>query len=157
MLKINIFVKDNKCKPEKADGGDLYDLKIYNITNLLPSQKTKNGWKIYTEDFIMVDFGLIIQLPEGWRANIYPRSSLFKRHGLILVNSVGIIDNAYRGKTDFIQGHFYCIKKYHQSELLKYERIAQIEIVKIMPQFYIKWIDKVEEESRGGIGKTGRL
>lgn len=157
MLKVNIFCKNEKCRPEKADVGDLYDLKIYNITNLPPCQRTKNGWEIFTEDFIIVDFGVILQLPEGWRVNIYPRSSLFKRHGLILVNSVGIVDNAYRGKTDFIQGHFYCIKKGHQSELLKYERIAQIEFVKIMPQVYINWIDRVEDKSRGGIGKTGRF
>ena len=156
MLKVNIFCKNEKCRPEKVGKSDLYDLKVYRITNLPPVQQTKNGWTICSRDFVVVDFGVIIQCPPGWRINLYPRSSLFAKHGLILVNSVGIIDNAYRGKGDFIKGQFYCARDFHQSELLKYERIAQIEIVKIMPSFYIRWVDKIEEESRGGLGSTGR-
>lgn len=157
MLKVNIFAKNEKCKPENVKDGDLFDIKVYRITNLPPIQQTKNGWTICSRDFVVVDFGVIIQCPLGWRINIYPRSSLFQKHGLILVNSVGIIDNAYRGKGDYIKGQFYCIKDFHQSEIKRYERIAQIEFVKVMPQFYIKWIDKVEEKGRGGLGKTGRM
>ena len=45
---------------------------------------------------VLVGTGLFIELPEGYHAEIYPRSSITK-YNIMLKNSVGIIDNTYRG------------------------------------------------------------
>ena len=51
-------------------------------------------------DFALVPLGVSMQLPEGYEARTAPRSSTFKRWGLLQANSVGIIDNSYCGTND---------------------------------------------------------
>ena len=46
----------------------------------------------------MVPTGLFIELPEGYEAQIRPRSGLAAKHGISLVNSPGTIDADYRGE-----------------------------------------------------------
>ena len=43
----------------------------------------------------MIPTGLIFDIPEGWVVKLYARSGLAFRHGLVLANSVGIIDSDY--------------------------------------------------------------
>jgi dUTP pyrophosphatase len=46
--------------------------------------------------------GLIMELPEGYEAQIRPRSGLAARHGLTILNSPGTIDADYRGELEII-------------------------------------------------------
>lgn len=48
----------------------------------------------------LISLGVAIQLPEGYEAYILPRSSSYKNFGVILSNSMGIIDNSYCGPND---------------------------------------------------------
>ena len=54
--------------------------------------------------FYMIPFGVAIKLPSGYEAHIVPRSSTFKKYGIIQTNGMGIIDNPYCGDG----GGFYC-------------------------------------------------
>jgi deoxyuridine 5'-triphosphate nucleotidohydrolase len=55
-------------------------------------QQDKNNSNLF-----MFDTGLAIKPVPGYYFEVYPRSSLFKKHGWILSNSVGVIDSHYRG------------------------------------------------------------
>jgi len=96
--------------------------------------------------------GICIQLPEGWVAMIFPRSSIGAKTPLRLSNSVGIIDSGYRGELgvlfDNISDHDYTI---HQGD-----RIAQLMV---MPsyRFMPTVVESLEDSDRGegGFGSTG--
>ena len=55
---------------------------------------------LHAGDFALVPLGVSMQLPEGYEARTAPRSSTFKRWGLLQANSVGVIDNSYCGTND---------------------------------------------------------
>ena len=48
----------------------------------------------------LIPLGLVIKIPEGYYAEIVPRSSTYKKYGLVQSNSVGIIDESYCGEED---------------------------------------------------------
>lgn len=96
--------------------------------------------------------GVKIQLPEGWVAMIYPRSSIGAKTPLRLSNSVGIIDSGYRGEL----GVLYDNISDHDYEIKAGDRIAQLMV---MPsyRFMPKVVDTLEDSDRGegGFGSTG--
>lgn len=50
----------------------------------------------------IIDMGISIKVPDGYKADLKPRSSTFKKYGIIQTNSVGLIDSTYSGKNDRI-------------------------------------------------------
>ena len=91
-------------------------IKIHYFSDDLPRlQMTKIGdWidlycaqdmTLKAGDFALVPLGVSMQLPEGYEARTAPRSSTFKRWGLLQANSVGIIDNSYCGTNVSMQLH----------------------------------------------------
>ena len=101
----------------------------------------------------MVKTGVHIQLPEGWIAMIFPRSSIGSKTGLRLSNSAGIIDQEYLGPLgvlyDNISDSDYTINKG--------DRIAQLMV---MPSYHFKAkiVDKLTPTTRGegGFGSSGK-
>lgn len=87
MYKPNIRVKKTRADaviPTKANPTDSgYDL------TLLEGKKLSDRITRY-------DTGIAIEVPEGYYAEVFPRSS-FSKSGYMMANSVGIIDNHYRG------------------------------------------------------------
>lgn len=100
----------------------------------------------------MVPTGLYIQLPEGYEAQIRPRSGLAAKHGLSVTNSPGTIDSDYRGEV--------CVLLVNLSKdpftIEPGERIAQMVIAR---HEHVEWeeVDQLDESSRGagGFGSTG--
>lgn len=96
--------------------------------------------------------GVSIQLPEGWMAMIFPRSSTGAKTTLRLSNSVGIIDSGYRGEL----GVLFDNTSVGTIEIKKGDRIAQLLV---MPsyRFMPKVVDTLEDSDRGegGFGSTG--
>ncbi len=100
----------------------------------------------------LIPTGLFIELPEGFEAQIRPRSGLAFKHGLTVLNSPGTIDADYRGEikvllvnlseTDFIVNNG--------------ERIAQMIIAK-HEQIIWEPVIQLEKSNRGsgGFGSTG--
>ena len=76
---------------------------------------TSNAIDLYTaEDVIihagesaLIDMGISIRVPEGYKADLKPRSSTFKNFGIIQTNSVGLIDYTYSGVNDRIKMPVY--------------------------------------------------
>lgn len=101
----------------------------------------------------MVRTGVHIALPEGWAALVLPRSSMGLKTGLRLSNSVGLIDEEYRGQIgviyDNISDSDYTINAG--------DRIAQLLV---MPSYRFKGnlVTELPESDRGegGFGSTGK-
>lgn len=101
----------------------------------------------------LISTGLKIALPNGYEAQIRPRSGLALKHGISLVNTPGTIDADYRGEIKVIMINFG-----EEDFLIKPgERIAQMVINKIEQ---IQWeiTDQLDETDRGigGFGHTGK-
>lgn len=138
-IKIKYF--DNEIdKIEKINKGDLIDLRAAETAEM------KKG------DFKLIKLGVGMKLPDGYKANMYPRSSTYKNFGIILANSVGQIDNSYSGDSD--EWKFPAIAL-RDTVIHKNDRICQFEIQKIQPEITFEEVEHLDEESRGGIGSTG--
>ena len=103
-------------------------------------------------DFALVPLGIAMKLPEGYEAHIAPRSSTFKNFGIILTNSVGVVDNSYCGDADEWKAPVYALRDTH---IKKNERICQFRIMERQPELEFVTVDKLRDDSRGGFGSTG--
>lgn len=139
---MNVKVREivQGCAPEKISQGDWIDLK-----------SAVDVWYDKGHSGI-IPLGIAVELPDGYEAHIVPRSSTFKKTGLILANSFGVIDNSYRGNDDQWGFPYYATKAGH---IRKGQRIAQFRIVENQPDFEIVMVDSLESENRGGFGSTG--
>lgn len=101
----------------------------------------------------MVPTGLSIALPEGFEAQIRPRSGLAAKHGLTCLNSPGTIDADYRGEVKVI-----LINLGQEPFVVRRgERIAQMVIAPVTRGDF-KVVASLDETARGagGFGSTGR-
>ena len=141
MKKIKIKYFDNEIdKVEKISKGDLIDLRAAETVEM------KAG------DFKLIKLGVGMKLPDGYKANVYPRSSTYKNFGIILANSVGQIDNSYSGDSD--EWRFPAIAL-RDTVIHKNDRICQFEIQKVQPEIQFIEVEHLDEISRSGIGSTG--
>lgn len=103
-------------------------------------------------EYYLFRLGVGMILPAGYEAWVVPRSSTPSKFGIVCANSIGIIDNSYSGDNDEWRFPAIAIR---DTEIQKGDRIAQFRIVKNQPRSIIDTVDKLKEESRGGIGSTG--
>lgn len=101
---------------------------------------------------MLVPTGLFIELPEGFEAQVRPRSGLAAKHGISIVNTPGTIDPDYRGEIKVILVNLSDTV----FTLNPGERIAQMVIARFE---HITW-NQVEvltttERGAGGFGHTG--
>ncbi|MGM0453665.1 MAG: dUTP diphosphatase [Thermodesulfobacteriota bacterium] len=100
----------------------------------------------------LIPTGFAVSLPEGYEAQIRPRSGLAVRHGIGLINSPGTIDADYRGEIKVAlinhgKAAFTCQRG---------DRIAQMVINRVC-RAQLTVVDTLEESPRnaGGFGHTG--
>jgi len=100
----------------------------------------------------LVPTGLFIELPEGFEAQVRPRSGLAAKHGISIVNTPGTIDPDYRGEIKVILVNLSDVP----FTLEPGERIAQMVIARFE---HISWneVETLSETARGagGFGHTG--
>ena len=127
---------------EKFNVGDWIDLRAAEDVSM------KAG------EFKLIPLGVAMELPHGYEALVAPRSSTFKKTGIMLANSIGIIDESYKGDND--EWHFpaYATK---DTVIRKDERICQFRIIEHQPMIHLVEVDSLGNEDRGGIGSTGRM
>ena len=97
--------------------------------------------------------GLKIALPEGYEAQVRPRSGLAAKHGITVLNAPGTIDADYRGEIGVILVNL----SNEPFTVEPGERIAQLVIAQYTQ---IQWtlVNNLEETERGtgGFGSTGK-
>ena len=101
---------------------------------------------------LAVPVGIAMALPEGFEAQVRPRSGLALTHGLTVLNSPGTIDADYRGEIKVILANLSC-------ENFRIERGMRIAQLVIAPVVVAAWVptDALPETDRaaGGFGSTG--
>lgn len=130
---------DNDNPSYKTEGAVCCDICSNEEIRLDPGEVTK------------VKTGLFIEIPSGYRFDIYVRSGLAAK-GIMLANGVGKIDSDYRGEI--------CVLLYNSSKfsykIEKGDRIAQGEINDVIQVIWNN-VDILSESERGsgGFGSTG--
>ncbi len=100
----------------------------------------------------LIPTGLYIELPDGYEAQVRPRSGLALKKGVTVLNSPGTIDSDYRGEIKVIM-----INLSNETTVINTgERIAQL-IVSKFEKVTFKEVDELNETKRGegGFGHTG--
>lgn len=140
---INIkYLTDSIDKLTYIDGkSDWIDLRAAETVDMDPME------------FKLIPLGIAMQLPSGYEAHVIPRSSTFKNFGIIQANSMGLIDESYCGDND--QWYFPAIAL-RKTTIRTNDRICQFRIMKHQPQIEFREVDNLNNESRGGIGSTGK-
>lgn len=172
MKKIN-YLKHDPTMPDlefKNGYGNSVAIDLY----------TKEDIVIETGEFALIDLGVSIQIPKGYKADLRMRSSTFKKWGLIQTNAIGLLDTTYTGETDiymlpvfkpltkedmkaYIANGNYNLDTFSPSRICipKHTALCQIEIVPCMEE--IEFTELTLEEykeynktSRGGFGSTDK-
>lgn len=136
------YVKDGMKKIEIISGGDWLDLRIAEDVDI------KAG------EFKLIPLGVAIILPKGYEALIIPRSSTFKKYGIIQANSVGLIDESYCGNND--EWHFPAFAT-RDIKIPKNTRICQFRIIEHQPLVILEEAPELSSTDRGGFGSTGEI
>lgn len=138
--RIKVKYKENAPKLVQHEKGGCIDLYNYNEISL------KAG------EFGFIDFGVAIELPRNYDAIVLPRSSTFKKYGLLLTNSVGYIDNSYCGDDDYWLG---CVYATRDITIPANTRCFQFRLIKIQPMLHITSVDSLGNKNRDGFGSSG--
>jgi dUTP pyrophosphatase len=100
----------------------------------------------------LISTGIYIELPEGYEAQMRPRSGLAIKHGITLLNTPGTVDSDYRGEIKIIAANFGNKPFIVENGM----RIAQMVICRVDRCEFIK-VDDINATQRndGGFGHTG--
>lgn len=136
------YFKTDLEKIEINEIGDWVDLRVAEDTHLKPNE------------FKLIPLGVAMCLPPSYEALVIPRSSTFKKYGIIQANSIGLIDETYCGDND--QWHF---PAYATREVLipKNTRICQFRIIEHQPLLEFIETKQLSNDDRGGFGSTGEI
>lgn len=104
-------------------------------------------------DYALIPTGLAIALPEGFEAQIRPRSGLAAKHGVTVLNSPGTVDADYRGEVKIMLiNHGKLPFVLHRGERVAQMVIARVDAVELVE---VEELDATERGT-GGHGSTGR-
>lgn len=142
------------------------NIKIKYFTDIEPLEyiggENKSNWidlrcaedvDLKAGEFKLIRLGVGMILPEGYEANIVPRSSTFKHYGLLQTNSYGVVDNSYSGDNDEWKFPVYATRDVH---INKNDRICQFRINKVQPTVEFETVEHLNETDRGGFGSSGK-
>lgn len=140
MNEIKIKYIREIYKLEKLSVGDWVDLRA--------------SYDIHLDrgEFYNIPLGIAMQLPKGYEAIVAPRSSTFKKYGILMVNGIGIIDNSYCGDND--EWAFPALAT-RETIIPKNARIAQFRIQLNQPPLHFVEVERLNNADRGGFGSTG--
>ena len=141
VVKFKKILKHSRIPQKQTFGAAAYDI-YYPYDQALT---------IFPGELRIVSTGLSMEIPEGWKGEIYSRSGLASK-GIFVVNQPGKIDSDYRGEIKVLL--------YNSSQtsitLVKGARIAQFEL---NPVYGFEWreVDElsVTERNHAGLGSTG--
>ncbi len=103
-------------------------------------------------EFHLLDLGVAMELPEGYEAHVVPRSSSFKRFGVIQTNHMGVIDHSYCGDGDIWKWPILAMR---DTKICVNDRVCQFRIVKNQPPLEFVETEHLADANRGGFGSTG--
>ena len=140
-MKIRIkYLNDSINRLEKIEKGDWIDLRSAEDVELKKGESK------------LIHLGVAMELPKGYEAHIVPRSSTFKKWGIIQTNHMGVIDESYKGDGDW---WLFPALATRDTKIEKGDRICQFRIEKKMPKIKFETVEILGNENRNGFGSTG--
>jgi dUTP pyrophosphatase len=137
-IKIKYFTDIEKIT--KIEKGDWIDLRAAEDVTL------KAG------EFKLIPLGVAMELPAGYEAHMVPRSSTYKKFGIIQTNHQAVIDESYCGDNDQWLYPAYALR---DTEIHKGDRICQFRIMEKQPNIEFEEVEQLGNEDRGSFGSTG--
>ncbi len=138
-IAVKIQLEDDSLAPvyatDSASGADLFS-RIDEI--IMPGE-----WKI-------IPTGVRFEIPEGFEAQVRPRSGLATK-GIFVLNSPGTIDSDYRGEIKVILANF----SRTPFEVRRGMRIAQVVFAQVARAVFLKEELSKTKRGEGGFGSTG--
>lgn len=137
------YIDDTIPRIKRIDDGDWLDLYAAEDVSLKK------------DEFKMISLGVAMELPDGCEAHLLPRSSTFKKYGIIQTNSMGIVDHTFCGNNNIWHLPALAVR---DTFIPKGDRIAQF---RIMPTQFasadieIVTVDDLGNKDRGDSGSTG--
>lgn len=116
-------------------------------------------------DYKLLDLGIAMELPKWYKAELKPRSSTFKKFGIVQTNSIGEIDTNFSGQGDVWKFPALCLV--NSTFIEKGSRIAQftiklrddapwyMKLKSIFTNLSLVEVDILKGKNRGGFGSTG--
>lgn len=157
---VNVKMIDPKLDRLKFTG-DWVDVRVSAITRLDADDKqvskcrtiVQKGqvYSVAAGESIKIAHGFALELPKGHEAILHPRSSLFRKTGLVFVSS-GVIDEGYKGDTDEWFSVWYATR---DADIFYDQRIAQFRIQEKQPAIKFNFVESLGNVARGGHGSTG--
>lgn len=113
------------------------------------------SWTLAPMERKLVPTGLVLELPEGYEAQVRARSGLSAKHGITLINGIGTIDWDYRQELKVALVNL----SQDAYTLQPGERIAQLVIAPVTRAVWVE-LEQVQDASdsgrSGGFGSTGK-
>lgn len=164
-MEIKVLYHDEEMPKLEFIGGSKSDWIDVRASSVKVSGHLKD-WKgsygdlkkihYYAGDTVTIDLGISMELPTGYEAHLLPRSSTFKNYGLILVNSMGVIDESYCGDGDHWIMQYYAI---NSGSIERYDRLGQFRVMPKMTggdyTIEITEYETLGNSNREGIGSSG--
>jgi len=139
-LEIKIKYLDGMPRLQKIEKGDWIDLYTYEETTLHAGERK------------YISLGVAMELPQGYEAIIAPRSSTFKKWGVLQTNSIGVVDNSFCGDSDIWAFPAHAV---HDVVIPKHTRLCQFRIQKRQPDINFTVVESLGNTNRSGFGSTG--
>lgn len=162
-MKIKVLEKTSGCFPQKFDVGDWFDLCLAETVKL--KAPTVYNLDVVNFQSCLVPLGVCMEIPKGFEAIVVPRSSTFKKYGILQSNSVGVIDGSFSSDKDEWKMPMVATRSV---VIPKGTRVAQFRIQlsqKATSCQKLKWlvssnvklmkVDTLDNPERGGFGSTG--
>jgi len=154
MSKVKVLFKkwySDAQLPQQAHAGDA-GMDLYSYEDAVIQPRSIDG-PLPVEGRHLIDCGFAMALPQGWEAQIRPRSGTAAKKGITVVNTPGTIDAGYRGQVKV------CLLNLGATPFVvkKGDRIAQMVISEV-PHVDVEEVDQLPMSSRGegGFGSTGK-
>ena len=142
-IEIKIINKSDNSLPNYATSGSSgMDIKadLTDVVTIKPMERT------------LIPTGLFLEIPDGYEAQIRPRSGLAIKNGITCLNTPGTTDADYRGEIKVI-----LINLSLEEQVIRHgDRIAQMVFQKVEKAVWLKTQEiNVTERNEGGFGHTG--
>lgn len=140
-VKIKRIDKSLEIPEYKTKGAVGFDLLAREETHINPFEVK------------LIPLNLVVKVPKGYGLFLFSRSSTPSKKGLIVANSVGVIDQDYSGEEDELKLSVLNVTK-KKVTVEKGERICQGIFLKLSIAKFSE-VKKMSKKSRGGFGTTG--
>lgn len=147
---------------KKAGASDVLQVRV--VGELIPEYQSTHaaGCDLYAanseeivvdpRDFCVVPTGIRLEIPDGYEAQVRPRSGLAKEYGIGVLNSPGTIDADYRGEIKVILFNYgdkpFRIRRRDRIAQLVFSRVERVKFLRV------KRLNRTERQN-GGLGHTG--